>query len=52
MENYAKILQTLENNVRLLQQEKENAIFDKNKAQEDSKTIRQRYMNIVGIEQF
>jgi hypothetical protein len=50
MENYAKILETLENNVKKLQVDKDDAQREKDQALYEVKTIRQRYMNIVGVD--
>ena len=40
MENYGKILDTLENNVKRLEIEKENTVKDKEKAMYEVKMIR------------
>ena len=50
MENYAKILETLETNVNQLQKDKDYAYKERDKAVMENKTIRQRYMSIVGVD--
>ena len=50
MTNYSRILDTLENNVKELQIEKDNAQREKEKALYEVKMVRQRYQNIVGAE--
>jgi uncharacterized protein (DUF3084 family) len=50
MANYHKILETLEENVKKISNEKERAEKERDKAIYEVKVVRQRYINIVGAE--
>ena len=49
MENYAKILATLENKVRILQKEKESAVKESTTAKIELDAVRERYAKILGV---
>ena len=50
MENYAKILATLENKVRILQKEKESAVKESTTAKIELDAVRERYAKILGVQ--
>ena len=52
MENYARILEALEKNMEKVQLEKETAIKEKLSAVEEMNTIRRKYVNVLGSENY
>jgi len=48
MEGYSELLMTLENRVKEAELAKKNAEIERDKAVNDVKTIRQRYIDIMG----
>ena len=52
MENYGKILDSLETKVKLLESERDQVTKERDRAMQEVKIIRTRYANIVGVEQF
>jgi hypothetical protein len=49
MEGYANLLVQFEEKIRQAEEAKNRAIEEKEKAEEEIKTIRQRYINILGV---
>jgi allophanate hydrolase subunit 1 len=49
MEGYANLLVQFEEKIRQAEEAKIRAIEEKEKAEEEIKTIRQRYINILGV---
>ena len=52
MEHYGKILDTLEENVKRLENERDQVQRERDNARQEVKIIRTRYANIVGVDQF
>lgn len=52
MENYGRILDTLEGNVKRLEVERDQIGRERDSARQEVKIIRTRYANIVGLDQF
>ena len=50
MELYSQLLQTLENKINIAEIEKKKALNERDKAINDVKILRQRYINIMGNE--
>ena len=50
MEKYGRILDTLEGNVKRLEQERDQVSRERDNARQEVKIIRTRYANIVGVE--
>ena len=48
MELYSQLLQTLENKITIAEKDKKNALNERDKAINDVKILRQRYINIMG----
>ena len=48
MELYSELLQTLENKINIAENDKKNALNERDKAINDVKALRQRYINIMG----
>ena len=52
LENYQVILSKFENNLQIAVKNKEAAELEKDKALNEIRVVRQRYISIVGIDQF